>query len=315
MKRFEQVVIAAMALLVGAPAMADVKAGVDAWGRGEFKKAVEEWRGPAVAGDPDAQFNLAQAYKLGRGVTADLAMAEEWYRKAALQAHPQAEDNYGLTLFQNNKRDLATPWLEKSAARGEPRAQFVLGTMYFNGDSVKRDWVKAYGLMTRASAAGLPQASSTLAQMDRYIGLNERQQGAQLARKYEAEAGRPQLAELAGAAPRDEPPVARRSGAVIATRVPPSSVAADAPPPVRTPKPATAIGAWRVQLGAFRDVGNARGLFTRLSRGPLAGKQEYLVRSGAVTRLLAGPYATQADAARACGPVRAAGSDCVPTRG
>jgi hypothetical protein len=303
-----------LALLAAGPAIADVKAGVDAWGRGEFKKAVEEWRGPAVAGDPDAQFNLGQAYKLGRGVPVDLGMAEEWYRKAAVQAHPQAEDNYGLTLFQNNKRDQATPWLEKSAARGEPRAQFVLGTMYFNGDSVKRDWVRAYALMTRASAAGLPQASSTLAQMDRYIGLNDRQQGAQLARKFEREAGRPQLAELAGDETRDEAPVVRRSGTVVPISAPLARPAVSSPRPPR-PAASTATGVWRIQLGAFRDLDNARGLFTRLARGPLAGKQQYLVPAGSVTRLLVGPYLTQAEAARACGSVRAAGSDCVPTRG
>ena len=61
-------------LLLGQPAFADVKDGVDAWTRGDFARAVKEWRGPALKGDPDAQFNLAQAYKLGRGVPADLCL-------------------------------------------------------------------------------------------------------------------------------------------------------------------------------------------------------------------------------------------------
>src|SRR3954467_12127042 len=81
------------------PAFADVKAGVDAWSRGDYRKAIDEWRPAAIKGDADAQFNLGQAYKLGRGVPADLPMAESWYRKAALQGHLQAEDNYGLILF------------------------------------------------------------------------------------------------------------------------------------------------------------------------------------------------------------------------
>jgi hypothetical protein len=348
MRVIRTAIMMATVLAAGAAtsAAADVKAGVDAWGRGEYRKAVEEWRGPALAGDADAQFNLAQAYKLGRGVPVDTGLAEEWYRKAAVQGHQQAGDNYGLALFQNNKRDRAVEWLEKSAARGEPRAQFVLGTMYFNADVVKRDWVRAYALMTRASAAGLPQATSTLAQMDRYIGLNDRQRGTELARRYEQEASRPRLADLDAGMPaappsrRDEPalrrdePAVRRSGAIVTTSIPPSVVAQDpdvgAPPPPARPRPAppnvgradprlapapVAGGAWRVQLGAFRDVGNARGLFSRLARGPLAGRQQYLVKSGAVTRLLAGPYGSQAEAARACGPIRAAGSDCVPTKG
>ncbi|HWU72272.1 MAG TPA: tetratricopeptide repeat protein, partial [Sphingomonas sp.] len=172
---------------IGAPAMADTKAGVDAWNRGDYRAAVDEWRKAAIAGDADAQFNLGQAYKLGRGVPVDLAMAESWYRKAALQGHAQAEDNYGLALFQDGRRAEAVPWLEKSVGRGEPRAELVLGTMLFNGDGVERDWVRAYALMTRSSGAGLPQGSQTLAEMDKYIPADQRQRGIELARKMDAQ--------------------------------------------------------------------------------------------------------------------------------
>src|SRR3546814_1254046 len=72
-------------LALAAPAHADVKAGVDAWQAGDYQKAVAEWRPLAVAGDADAEFNLGQAYKLGRGVPADLVQAESWYRRAAKQ--------------------------------------------------------------------------------------------------------------------------------------------------------------------------------------------------------------------------------------
>lgn len=174
-------------IAIGAPAMADTKTGVDAWNRGDYKAAVDEWRKAAIAGDPDAQFNLGQAYKLGRGVPVDLPMAESWYRKAALQGHAQAEDNYGLALFQDGKRAEAVPWLEKSVARGEPRAELVLGTMLFNGDGIERDWVRAYALMTRSSGAGLPQGSQTLAEMDKYIPADQRQRGIELARKMDTQ--------------------------------------------------------------------------------------------------------------------------------
>ena len=63
-----RLMLAGTVLAVAAPALADVKAGVDAWARGDYAAAVKEWRGPATAGDADAQFNLAQAYRLGRGV-------------------------------------------------------------------------------------------------------------------------------------------------------------------------------------------------------------------------------------------------------
>ncbi len=307
---------AAMALgVVAAPALADVKAGVDAWARGDYAKAIDEWRGPAVAGDPDAQFNLGQAYKLGRGVPVNIAIAEDWYRKAAEQGHPQAADNYGLALFQSGKRDQAVPWLEKSATRGEPRAQYVLGTMLFNGDVVKRDWVRAYALMTRASGTGLEQASSTLAQMDKYVSLADRQKGVELARRYEADAARPVLAEVT--APAVTPPAPRPQRPIATTQLPPSRPATPPPtvaeprptPPAPRPAAVAASGDWRVQLGAFGQPGGAQRLWSQVA-AKFPGRQPYYVKSGTLTRLLVGPYASQAEAARGCGSVK----PCVPMR-
>ena len=164
MKSFWLAVAASAALLVS-PALAQdatVKAGVDAWDKGDFKTAVDLWRASATSGNADAQFNLGQAYKLGRGVPADLKQAETWYGKAAWQGHEQAEASYGLALFSNGKRSEALTWLERAARRGDPRTQYVLGTMYFNGDVVAKDWVRAYALVTRASQTGLNEASAAL---------------------------------------------------------------------------------------------------------------------------------------------------------
>ena len=62
--------IAAFALAVtSVPALADVKAGVDAWSRGEYDAAVKQWRDPAIKGDPDAHFIGLTQIKLGIGIT------------------------------------------------------------------------------------------------------------------------------------------------------------------------------------------------------------------------------------------------------
>lgn len=320
---------AVCAMLVGAPALAqaDVKAGVEAWQRGDYRAAVAQWRGPAVAGDADAQFNMGQAYKFGRGVPADLAQAEEWYRKAALQDHPQAEENYGLALFENGKRLQAAEWLEKAAARGAPRAQYVLGTMLFNGDAVTKDWVRAYALIVRASAQGLPQAATSQAQMDGYISLADRQKGLELARVYERDAGRPSIA--AAQPPRGNPPPAT----VGRAQLPPSTAyqprdpipaptqgtdVRAAPPIVRpAPKPtpkvvaAAAIrdGDWKLQLGAFGEPGNAQKLWSQVS-GRFPGRKVSYVKSGRLTKVLVGPFASSAEAGAACRGL----SPCVPVR-
>ena len=187
------------ALLGGTAALADVKTGVDAWSRGDFNGAVKQWEGPAQAGDADAQFNLAQAYKLGRGVRQDLARAEALFATAAAQGHLQASDNYGLLLFQRGQHAQALPYVKAASERGDPRAQYLLGVSHFNGDQVAKDWVRAYALVSLAMQAGLEQARPALAQMDQYVPLEQRQQAVTLAAELSAQAEAARARQLAAA--------------------------------------------------------------------------------------------------------------------
>jgi TPR repeat protein len=180
---------AALAGLISAhPALADVKAGVDAWARGDYASAIKEWEGPAARGDADAQFNLGQAYKWGKGVKQDLKKAELFFGKAAAQGHIEASDNYGLLMFDRGERAMALPYVKAAAGRGDPRAEYLLAIMHFNGDLVGKDWVRAYALMSLAQQAGLPQAAAGLQQMDAHIPLVQRQQAVGLAQQLASEA-------------------------------------------------------------------------------------------------------------------------------
>src|ERR1700761_3214481 len=180
------VAMMAAAAVVTPATPATVKDGVDAWQQGNYDRAVTIWRPLAAQGDADAAFNLAQAYKLGRGVPTDLGQAKTWYGKAAQAGHIQGAANYGLLLFQDGDRRSAMPWIAKASAAGDPRAQYVLGTALFNGDLAAKDWPKAYALMTRAAPAGLPQATTSLSQMDQYMSPTDRQNGLQLASQMAA---------------------------------------------------------------------------------------------------------------------------------
>jgi hypothetical protein len=242
MRSFRTAVSLALPLLAAAtlavPAFADVKDGVDAWQKGNYQGAVAQWRPLAVAGDPDAQFNLGQAYKLGRGVPADLAQAESWYRRAAKQGHLQAEDNLGLVLFTAGQRDEAMTYIAHSAARGEPRAQYVLGTAHFNGDLASEDWPLAYALTKRASDAGLQIASARLAQLDRLIPLEQRQRGLAMLPEMEKSEARARLAAVNAAAP----PAPKPAPSPVKTASLPVSApgARYTPPPVIAAAPAPA---------------------------------------------------------------------------
>jgi cell division septation protein DedD len=261
---------------------------------------VDLWRSAAIKGNADAQFNLGQAYKMGRGVPTDLKQAEEWYRRAAVQGHEEGEANYGLALFENGKHAEATPWLERGVARGNPRTQYVLGIMLFNADGVAKDWVRAYALMVRASSTGLEAATKALAQMDQYISVKDRQDGLALARKYEVDYNR-------GTVPAAPVAVASKSKPKP-TPAPPRTRPAATAPTATTPAPMIARdGGWRLQLGAFGDPANARKLWSQVG-GRFPGRQPYYVKSGNLIKLLVGPFGSKADASRACGGV----SPCVP---
>lgn len=240
MRSFRSLALLALPLIAAtaSPALADVKDGVDAWQRGDYPAAIAEWRPLAVAGDADAQFNLGQAYKLGRGVPTDLIQAESWYRRAAKQGHLQAEDNLGLVLFTANRRDEAMTYIVRSAARGEPRAQYVLGTAHFNGDLATRDWPRAYALTKRASDAGLGIASARLSQLDGLISLEERQRGLALLPEIEREEARARLAAVNAAAP----PAPKPAASPVKTASLPASTPGTAytPPPVVAPTPVPA---------------------------------------------------------------------------
>jgi hypothetical protein len=217
------VLLAGLALASAVPAQADVKAGVDAWAAGDFAHAIAEWKGPAAKGDADALFNLAQAYRLGRGVPEDLKQAEKLYARAAAQGHLKAADNYGLLLFQDGRREEAMPYVTAAAERGDPRAQYLLGIAHFNGDLVPRDYVRAYALLTLANAAGLPQAAPAIQQMDAFVPLAQRQQAQALAGQMRADAD------------------ARRASQMAALDLASGPPAVGAPAPAASPLPTTRV--------------------------------------------------------------------------
>ncbi|MFO1351798.1 MAG: SPOR domain-containing protein [Gammaproteobacteria bacterium] len=75
---------------------AGLEGAFEAYQRGDYGKAVQLWRALAEQGDGIAQFNLAQMYRLGKGVKNDDHEAAKWYVKAAQQGSEQARHNLGL---------------------------------------------------------------------------------------------------------------------------------------------------------------------------------------------------------------------------
>lgn len=290
-----RLVMLAVALVVAAPAAGQsVKTGIEAWSAGKHAEAVAIWRPLAEKGSADAAFNLAQAYKLGRGVPADLAAAQRYYEQAARGGHLEAQTSLGLLLFQNGNRSGAMRWLKAAAEAGEPRAMLVYGTALFNGDGVPEDRIRAYAMVSRAAAQGMAPAHATLSEMDQLIPLEERKKGVALAQSW--------------ANPTSIGP-ARTASATA-----PSAKSKAAPPGSISKVPAPVSGgAFRIQIGAFRDRSAASALYGRLAPR-LAGAGMTLVPSGTMTRLQVGPYPSRAAASAACAALKPQPCFPVPAR-
>src|SRR3954471_23540240 len=174
----------AAALLLASPTAIpaqSVKAGIEAWQRADYSGAVAIWRPLAEGGDADAAFNLGQAYRLGRGVPTNLAIAKSWFERAARENHVDAQTTLGLLLFQNGDQAEGLKWLKAAAEQGEARALLVYGTALFNGDGVTQNPVLGYAYVSRAAAQGLAPAKETLAQLDKLLPVEDRRKGVALA--------------------------------------------------------------------------------------------------------------------------------------
>jgi len=298
----------------GAPpviAAPSVRAGIEAWQAGNYAVAIGNWRPLADRGDADAQYNIAQAYFLGRGVPQNSNLAEQWYERAARQGHEEAQANYGLLLFQNGRRREAMPWIQQAATRGDPRAQYVFGTALYNGDLVPADLPRAYAMMSRAAASGLPAAVSQLAAMEPHISAEDRARGTQLASSLPsaptqmATVMQPRLPSVTQSRPPEAHPPAPPA--------PPRAPRTRPERPVQTAeRPTAALGSaggrWRIQLGAFSSEANARSAWGPIA-GRLGGLRPVVVHAGAVYRLQAGPLASRAAANEACARAHVA---CIP---
>ena len=272
----------AAVLMLAVPASAQsVRAGIEAWQKGDHEAAVAVWSPLAAKGDADAAFNLGQAYRLGKGVAVSLPRAQQYLEQAARKGHVDAATTLGLLLFQNGNRVAAMRWLRQAAEAGEPRAMLIYGTALFNADGIAGDPVRAYAFISRAAAQGLSAARETLLELDETMSLAERQKGVALAKTM--------VGGKAVAMPAPKTVATPASTPRPAAAAPKASSASIAP----------ASGNWRIQLGAFGHRSTAEALFAKV-RDKVGGRQSFVVPAGKVVRLQVGPYESRADAAAAC---------------
>jgi len=114
------------------------------------------------------QYLIGVMYEYGHGVEPNIKEAIRWYREAARQGLPDAQNSLGflylLGLGVKPDPDMAAMWLHRAAGQGHSAAQTNLGIMYTTGRGVEKDHEKAVELFRNAAQKGNAQAQGLLAQ-------------------------------------------------------------------------------------------------------------------------------------------------------
>ena len=136
-------VLTVVALSLATPVWADYSSGLEAYKRGNYAVAAQEWRVLAEQGHAQAQVSLGWLHLHGRGVAQDSALARQLFEKAAVQGNMEAQYNLARLYYsgQGGKQDHAQAclWYEKAALQGSADAQVNLGTLYSNGLGCRKD--------------------------------------------------------------------------------------------------------------------------------------------------------------------------------
>lgn len=148
-----------------------------AWHAGQEAQAVAIWKQQALAGDAAAWFNLGQAYRLGRGVTADGEAALASYRVASELGSAKALEQLGLLLHeQPETRTEGLAVLQQAAARGSAAASFVVGRAMMSGEGLAQNRAVALPYMEYAAQSGVTDAWPAFAKLRAELPASRNQQ-------------------------------------------------------------------------------------------------------------------------------------------
>jgi TPR repeat protein len=133
---------------------AGFKEGGEAYLKGDYETAANEFIPLAERGDHRAMYALGSMYSAGHGVEKDLKKSFELFSEAAKNGRADAMYKLGLMyeqglgIKQNHKK--AIRYYQKSAKKGYPLAQYRFGLMYEKGLAVKQNLINAYAWLVIA---------------------------------------------------------------------------------------------------------------------------------------------------------------------
>ena len=131
-----------------------------------LQQIFEETRAAALAGDAQAQYQLAYLYARGEGTAVAPNKASVWYALAAEQGYPPARNEFAMLLLRNvqpSAKEEGVRLLRLSADAGDAQAMFRLGECFRKGWGTERDLSASIGWYTLAAQAGNAQGAYALA--------------------------------------------------------------------------------------------------------------------------------------------------------
>ena len=151
---------------------------------GNFAEAVTYYTQAAEKGVPGAYLNLGKCYLEGKGVTQDLAKAEELINKAEelgveeaseikkvlLAKHEDEQNAYANTLLSEGKNDEALAIYKKLAENGNVTGQSNYGNCLLNGWGTQQNMSE--GIMWLEKSANQNDAWACLRLAEVYLGLD-----------------------------------------------------------------------------------------------------------------------------------------------
>lgn len=109
---------------------ADIQTGLEAYKKGDYVTALEEWLPIAEQGNADAQFSVGLLYDRGLNVIPDYKIAVKWFTLASKQGHVFAQSNLGWKYHKGQgviKDNIhAFKWWSIAASQGHENAPYFL---------------------------------------------------------------------------------------------------------------------------------------------------------------------------------------------
>ena len=120
--------------------------------------------------DDKLQYRIGWMFFHGVGTEKDEAEARKWFEKSAAVGNPHAQYQLAKMILTDpesdvQKIDLALKWLTKAAESGQDFAQYALGKVYRNGRSVEKDALQAAAWFQKAAEQGNDFAAYALGKL------------------------------------------------------------------------------------------------------------------------------------------------------